>query len=215
MKHVTAGIAVLALAVGALGADSPDASEQKVSLQTVPEAGSYSLVVRSDIDQTISMPGMPQPQKRGNTTGLTLRMDISERDAEGRRTMRLRFLRFANTIRQGNRVMMEFDSDDPPEEQNAELARAFGPLLEADLTMTFDAEDKLTDVKGLDDLWEVYAKRLKDHPAAEQIIAGVKKSFGDEALAKMVRPAEDMIPTEPIGVGKRWEVEQEVPVPFI
>ncbi|MBS3733297.1 MAG: hypothetical protein KGY99_00025 [Phycisphaerae bacterium] len=216
MKHVTTTIllAALAFASTATGEGADGAADEKVSLKIAPKPGLYELVAKNDVDQTLDIVGGPT-QRSANTTTMTMRMDVSKPDEDEQQTMQLTFTRFAQVNRQGNRVVMKYDSADPPKQQNPQMKKAFGPLLDATLTFTVSADGEVVKIAGLDELWEAYEKQFGDNPQGKQIMAQLKQSFGNEALRKMMQPGQEALPDEPVAVSESWEARQEVAAPFV
>ncbi len=217
MKRVIPIVTILLSVAALVVADPPAAeeSDEKVSLRMIPEAGSYVMAMRTESSQVMSSPAMPAPQRGGERMTMTMRMDVSEPNEEGERTMAVTFARIENVMRQGNRVVARFDSNDPPDEQDPGMAKGFRPLLGAELVFTLDADGEVTEVDGVDALWEAYAKEFEGMPMADEVMKQIKQAFGDEALAKMVRPGQQVIPKEPVGEGHTWKLEQQLPVPFV
>jgi hypothetical protein len=147
-----------------------------------------------------------------NETGFVYRADVSDVAADGSAALDLRYE--AARMDMGGPAQMHYDSTltgDAAKKNNANLAKIFGPFLEAKLTMKLDSTGRAIELKGVDAML-AKAFPASDKPNPMDPTANLKEAFNEDSLRRMIEFA--VFPSEPIAPGHKWTqtIEQKIPM---
>lgn len=189
---------------------SPKYKGPKVLLQVKFTPGAYTLTESEKSTKHITVQGQEQVVRESMT--ITGDVEISPPDPSGEQ--RVRYI--CRTIKQRTSApgqTMSFDSEGPPDEQNAQLAAAFRPLVGWEGTV-IGRNGKFTKVEGVEDLMMRISASLPQ--GASQMIPKMRKmmqAFMKELLTKHWGA---IISKQPVGPGDEWTASIHVQsIPFL
>jgi hypothetical protein len=208
---ITMGVLAVAMVAitWALPAGGADAAGDKVTLKQHFTPGDYVQTVTIVTDQQMTIAGKNISGQ--STQTFTMSFAIAKPDADGNKQATLAYKRIQMTTDQGGKKLA-YDSAGPADAQDANLAKAMGPLTKVKLEMTIGKDDKVTGIKGLDALWEEMAK---SDPQLAPMLAGMKQSFNDDTIKGMVEKMGELFPAKPLAVGDDWAVNTKMTVPMM
>ena len=198
-------LSVLVAAAAALPPAARGAEKVKLEMKYLP--GKYLVSMAQDMDQEITVAGQEQQQKISSL--MVMEMEVEKPDPRGARKAKIIYKRIKQSMQVGA-MSQEFDSADPAK-ASGPLAAGFQPLVGAEITLTIDPNNQITDVSGLD---EILDKQARDNPAAARTLRQMKKSMG-KSLKDMVSLSARVLPDKPIAPGGTWNVETPVDAPMI
>ena len=151
--------AAMVSAAPAHAAGKPKSSGPKVKLEMKYRPGKYLMTTSQDMDQVIQIGAQTQKQKVSSL--MVMEMEVDKPDANGTRKARITYKRIRQSMKMGATVQ-EFDSNDPATAVGP-LAAGFKPLIGAQITLILSAENKVTDIAGLD---EIFDRQARANPQA-------------------------------------------------
>ncbi len=221
-RRYAALLAALALAAGCGGSDEtdysklPEAPEQegytgpKLSLCLRWTPGAYEMVTETGMELTVTPEGQAARRQK-MTQEVEVRLDVGSPNEAGMKEARLSYESVDQKMTAGGRTFA-FDSAGPAERNSAELAAALGPLLEADIRIVFDVEDRVAEVRGLNEVWDRVAGT---NPGMAQMSAQMKDEMGDQMVRQLLNGSADLLPTGPVGPGDTWSATIPLNLPFV
>jgi len=201
--------AVISLTVDGQALSQAVAAGEKIDLRLRYVTGSYELTQEVTMAQTIAVAGQQMVQNIQMT--IVMATDVGKLDPKGRRKLQLQFKRIKQNMQMGP-IQMAFDSAGPPEQSTPAMAQILQPMLEARVTATLDANSKVIEVKGLDEVWQ---KTAAANPAMVPIINQMKGQMGDEFLKQTLMNSAKHFPGKTVGIGDTWTVENSLPMPML
>jgi hypothetical protein len=210
-KKVTLGIlasAAVAMTL-ALPVGGADKAGEKITLKQHFAPGEYVETVSLSKDQQVTMAG--ETIKDQCTQTVVLCFTFGKPDADGAMQATMAYKRFQATTTQSGRATA-YDSDRPADTLDSNMTKFFGPITKAKLDITIGSDDKVTDVKGVDELWEEMAKSVPD---LEPMLFTMKKYFNGDAIKCVVEEIGKPFPAKPVGVGDEWTVDTTMSAPLV
>lgn len=197
-----------AICVGAVVLAASAALGQTVRLERKYLPGNYLLTQQTRMQQDISSGSETAHQEM--TMRAEMLMQVSEPDAQGNTTMRLRYRNLRQTMNMAGRTLV-YDSADP-DRQAPELAGTLEPLVSAEIIVTIDGAGNVVRVRGMDEIWDRMAQQ---NPQFAQTAAIMKQQMGNQTIRHMLDRTDQMLPQEPVAQGDRWKSQMTVTLPFV
>jgi hypothetical protein len=191
------------LVFAAAAADAATYAGPKVLLKQRYTPGTYVMSATMESSQEGTANGQPQPQQQMSQT-MVMKMDVSQPDAQGVRTMQITFQRVAQQATAGQ-MKMAFDSAGPADQQDPNLGAFLRPLLGAQIVVKLGADDQIQSVSGLNQLWDAAAQQ---NAQLAPMFNQMKSVMGDETIKGMIASASQMFPPQPVGPGDTWQPGQ-------
>lgn len=224
MKNRRFAWSLLALALAAGCGDSddtdysklPEAPKQaayvgpKVSLRHRWTPGAYEIATEMDMDQTVTPGGRPS-QRQKMSQEIHVRLDVDARGEAGTKDARLSYGSVVQKMTVGGQVL-GYDSNGPAAQNAPQLAAVLEPLMGADIRITLDAEDRVSEVRGLNEVWD---KVARTNPQLAGMAGQMKNEMGDEMIRQLLNGSAEMLPQEPVGTGDTWPATIPLNVPFV
>jgi len=193
---------VLSIAAGAAWA------AEKIVLKTKYTPGTYVSTMSTHMDTVTQMAqGMSITQKVKML--IITEIAVQKPGPEGQK-IEMTYKRIKQSIT-GGPISMSYDSEDPPDQQDSMLSGIYKGLLGTKLTMLLGPDGRVVEVRGFDEMW---GKLAKESPGAANIMAQMKKQFGQQTLEQTVSAADQYLPGKPVAKGESWVVahKQEIPM---
>lgn len=188
------------------------AQESHLLRLTVDEGTSYSMIL--DHTQEMSMDlGAMGSQQMTNTSQMTARMTVTAADDSGL-TLETVMERMTLEGRQGDRVLMEFDSD-APEEGNQEISRLLSAMVGHPFAMSLSRRGEIQEVTGFDAIMQELARSMGDDPQAKALFESLKQGLGDESMKTIMQSSMPVFPEGPVGPGDTWQHGGEMTNPIL
>lgn len=205
MARVTAVVALIGF-----GMLSMAGAEDKVTLKMKYLPGTNVTTMKMDSTGTVTMDGKEMP---GSKSSMTMVMEIEngKPDAKGQQELTITYTKIKQMTSAGGQEM-SFDSEGDADKQDKNLAQICKPILGAKIKVLLDAKGEIAAVKGLD---EMFDKMAKDNPAAAQMMAEMKKSFGGEGIKQILASSQKMLPEKPVSTGDTFENTMDMTAPLI
>ena len=206
MKNYTLSLTMLALLLVILftgcsqQGSQAAGSDEKVTLQLNPEAGqTFKLVQKMDQDISTKIMGMSQDMKQ--EMEFFLKYDVvapSEESVE----MKITYDRIKYKIESAMfGVMTDYDSDDPDggggNPMSKVMTESFSGLIGKSITAVMDRKGKITEIKGLDDLYD-------------DIDGELPPNLNAEGLEKTMQGMIAIFPDVQVGVGDTWGSQNDL-----
>ena len=183
----------------------------KYELKQKYTPGDYVMTMTSDMDQTTQMEaGMSMAQKIQMV--MVSQMSIGKPGPEGQK-VEVAYKRIKQSVT-GGPMSLEFDSAGPADEQNPMLAPMYNALLDTTISFTVGPDGEISNVSGMDKMWEKMAGAAPGGAAAA-MMGSMKEQFGDKMLEQIAGPAKMFLPDKAVAKGESWTVEQDLPLPMI
>jgi hypothetical protein len=202
-------LARVALLVLVLLAAATAVAADKVELRLRLDEGK-TYIMTMTAKQAITQTFMGQEMAIDQTIQFAISFKSTKVDADGNTTVDVKYDSVAFE-QDGPMGWIEYDSADPPDEIPM-MARGFAGLVGRGFTMTVSPEGKVTDVKGVDKLFEeiVESMELPEGPMLDQMKESLKQQFGDEAMKQQMQQMLATLPEKPVGVGDSWSAESNL-----
>ncbi|MGL6225291.1 MAG: DUF6263 family protein [Thermoguttaceae bacterium] len=203
---------VFVLFVLALTVAQVRSEEKKYELKQGFPAGKYlmKMLMNSDMLMDAGVQAMPMQQEQTYEYAIT----AGEKSADGTQKVEMELTRLVMKMRAMGQEM-EFDSQN----QSADAANnpAFAMLrflVGLKLTLTYDAEGKVTQFEGMDAFWD---KVLETAPVeARGTIEQMKESMKPEALmGGLSQMQEQAMPKKPVTKGETWKNTLDLTIPML
>jgi hypothetical protein len=184
-------------------------AQEKVSLKIAPKAGVYINSVQTDLENKTTVDGAEQP---GQTMSMLMemKMTIKEPDASGVRDIVAQYTRIKQSMKAGA-MTMSYDSDAKDNAGN-EMDAMFRPLLDAPLNIKMDRDGKITEVKGLNEMWD---KLAKSSTMMGPMVASMKQMINNESMATDMDLGRSLLPANPVAQGDTYTAKPELVLPFV
>lgn len=180
---------------------------EKVTLKQKFEPGTRWMTTTMNIDQTMST-GPTGAISSKIQQMMVMKMVVEKPNEQGEKTLTMTYERIVQNMSMGKMMNMSFDSAAPDDKQTSPMAQFMKPLVGSKIVVILDKDDKVKEIKGLD---EMFGKIGGNAGMA----AGMKKSFGDNAVKSMISQSQKMMPTQPVAVGESWKMKDKIEVPVI
>ena len=200
IRGIVCVLALAALVFAAAVADAATYTGPKVVLKQRFLPGTYVMTAMMESSQEGTANGQPQPQQQMSQT-MVMRMDVSQPDAQGVRTMEVSYQRVSQQAAAGQ-MKMAFDSAGPPEQQDPNFSMFLRPLAGAKIVAKIAADDQVQSVTGLNQLWDAEAQK---NPQQALMFNQMKTVMGDEAIKGVIAGGAKMLPAQPVGPGDTWQ----------
>jgi hypothetical protein len=208
MKRFITLFALSAFAFSFFVAGASLSAQEKYTLKNAYLPGQYEMVLTTDMDMTMEMPGgAKMPMKQTQTQHITI--DAAEKSADGTQKVVMEVTRFAMTQKMAFGEM-KYDSADPDADKSP--MKAAGVVVGMKITITFDKDGKPVKYSGIDDFF----KKLTDNPDfPKQAAEMLKEQMTDENMGKSFDLSRDMMPTTAVAVGETWKTEGSAEIPML
>jgi len=197
---------------GALRLDMFMPSMEKIELGLKLKAGSkYMLTTVTDqeITQTIN----DQEQTEWRQFSMAHALEVKNVDAAGKASVSFTCKRVALTRNPQMGPMVEYDSDDPPE-QVPLSAVGLAAMVGKSFSMKVTPEGRSTDAKGFEELLRAMIEAIPEaDPRITEIMSQEMKRTCDQT-EQGIRLMFDMYPAGPVGIGDSWSKKYELTTPF-
>lgn len=134
---------------------------------------------------------------------------VNHPDAAGNYSMVLQPTRIRHTMRAVG-VTMVYDSNDPPKEQDATLARWHRFVVDQPFTVLVNSEARIREVRGFD---RVLARAEEEDDLAYTVLKGGKNKVMDALRYGSLVEVQDMLQPHAVRVGQEWRGKTTVQLP--
>ncbi|HIE05595.1 MAG TPA: hypothetical protein EYP58_02220 [bacterium (Candidatus Stahlbacteria)] len=200
MKRIQ--LVVLLLVVGFLACPTG----QKVLLKMNFKEGKHYGILMTTA-QVISQEVQGQKMEINQTVKMGFDLDVIKVDPAGDARIKVTYKRTAFKMSSPMIGSFEYDSQDPPAEVPP-VAVGYAALLDKNFSMIITPAGKVKKVEGLSAMFDEVIKEIEIPKEAEamkkQIVDGLKKQFGDEAITEMLNRTFNILPQDSITVGGSW-----------
>ncbi|MFP4355690.1 MAG: DUF6263 family protein [Phycisphaerae bacterium] len=196
------------LTVLALLVCAPIAMAQKIELKQKYPAGHYKM---TNTQQQVMQMTMNDQPMGNNKTSMTMVMnqEVSKPDADGKQTMKITYEKVRQVVSMMGQQMV-YDSTDKST-HNSPMAAGLKPLIGKTIIVTIQ-NDQITDVKGMDEIWDAAAKAM---PNGRQFAAQMKEAMGNDSMKSIMGMGGQMLPEKTVAPGDTWKVKQSLPFPML
>lgn len=187
--------------VASLGLFVSAFAQEKTEIKALPEPGTYVVETNMDMDMTTTMGGNAmQSIPSRNRIVTVMEMDVAPADAEGRRVYKTTYKRFAMTT-DSQGMSMAYDSADPTKRSHP-ASNVLQNMIDQEVELTVSAEGELTDITGLEEMFE---KMAQDTPELAASTDQMKQQMGEQ-MHNQLLVGSQMLPAEPVAKGETWEL---------
>lgn len=203
---------VVVLFVLALTIVQVRSEEKKYDLKQGFPSGKYlmRMLMNSDMLMDAGVQAMPMQQEQTYEYVLT----AGEKAADGTQKVDMELTRLTMKMKAMGQEM-EFDSQN--ESADAATNPAFAMLrflVGLKLTLTYDAEGKVTQFEGMDAFWDKVLETVPDE--ARGMIEQMKESMKPEALmGGLSQMQEQAMPKKPVAQGEAWKNTLDLTIPML
>lgn len=180
---------------------------QKILLKMKFKEGKHYGILMTT-EQSISQEVQGQKMDIDQSVKVGFDLDVIKVDPAGDAKVRVTYKRTAFKMSSPMIGTFEYDSKNPPDEVPP-VAVGYAALVDKSFSMIITPAGNVRKVEGLSDLFDAVMKEIKIPPEAEamkkQIVDGMKKQFGDEAITEMLNRTFDILPKDSIAIGASWE----------
>lgn len=184
-------------------------SEEKLTLKFAPEVSKkYEMTMTyvQDMD-------MGQMGKMENNIGMTYDMLVKEKD-ENKNTVILTTFKKITFIAKTPQGELGYESDKAVDSSNmfsVMFSKVFGGMLNQSIFITVDEKGKVTDVKGMEEIFNniIKSSGLDTLPGGAESIAGFKDQFSNEQFKKNFDESFHILPEKEVTVGDTWEIDNK------
>ena len=188
-------------------------AQEKINLTFNPEPGFY--VVKQEVVGNSS--GVVDGQSTtGQTRGaVTVEMSFGPPNAAGKRNVKLVYRRAQLEITGGRVVFLKYDSAKDRGKSKNPAALMYDALIDKVISATLDADGKVLDDKGLDELIDVFGKAEgKTYPVDSVERANYRKLLRKDLIEQCISPF-PLIPGKPVAKGDSWKTTVTKAVPLL
>ena len=194
--------------------DEPESngSEPRTALVVKYETGKYEMINVQDMVTKGTVRVDDRTQNVESTQKVTqwINLNVSPYTA-GKATMTMKFSRIRQETK-GGPMSGVVDSNNPRSMSGNPAAKAFGALTEATITMKCDEKGNISDVSGMNEVWD---RMARSEPGFRQMAAQFKQTLGDKAMGQLLNKSKDFMPAGPVGVGAVWYAQFALPIPML
>ncbi|MGA2265280.1 MAG: DUF6263 family protein [Phycisphaerae bacterium] len=184
----------------------------KITLKSRYAPGTYVMTLQLDSNSTSTLPnGQVVDEKHTMTT--VWEMEVGNQDANGLTTARMTFKRVAVT-NQSKGMIMTYDSA-YLQDSNPLMAKVYAPMIGQAVVVTLDANNKVISVSGMDEIADAMAAANLQMTQTSQNFQNLKKTFSNDSLAEAMNWASEVMPSQPVAVGERWETSHSQSPPTL
>lgn len=213
-RQTTWGLAAVLMVLAAWGplahaAERRPANSGKpprIAIKQAYRPGTFAIVMKSDVDQTIQISGRTQQTKTAQE--MHAKMVVAKPDAKGITTVTITYTR----MKVSNPPMVNVDTADPDSLKNSPVGSIYAGLLQAKIVMTVDKDGKVVKVTGLEEMWDNMART---EPRLAPVLNNIKKQMGNQMVKDLVGSGKDMLPAKPVGPGAIWHTKATRTVPLV
>jgi len=166
---------------------------------------------RTVMDQQIVQTVMGQQQKIEQATGLGLKLQVLDVDAQG--NMRIQYTYLWTKLKQVN-PMAQVDYDSSRQSPVPAGAESFAALIGQSYTIRMTPKGKVLDVNGVEQLKEAVLKKLPAGADVNPMGSPVAAYIDKESLKQMTEARMAIYPDKPVNPGESWSKEVTVAVGF-
>ncbi|MBT3198894.1 MAG: hypothetical protein HN350_03165 [Phycisphaerales bacterium] len=185
--------------------------EPRVSLTVKYPIGKYEMIQDQDMTTKGTVKAGSKKQKMNTTQQMKQWMDVDVTpDSDGKVLITMGF----NRIRQettGGPMGGVIDTDDSASIARNPAGKVLRAMKGAKITMKCDTDGKVTDVQGMNDLWDRVAR---EDPQLAPMIGQFKNTIGDKQMGEIIGRSQEYMPSEPVGVGAVWYAQFTMPIPM-
>lgn len=199
---MAASVSVLVLGLwgGVAAAETHD-------LQIRLDAGSsFRFATETEQEILVDMLGMNQASTTESRFEMT--QNVGKRDDEGITPIDVVFDRVSMESRQGESVLLSYDSDKPSEGNSDEVAGMLGAMIGKTMTMRLSPRGEVVGVGGLSDLWDGMLD--DENPQLKPLTDMLRSSFGDDQMGQLMQAGMAVFPAEPVAEGASWAYDAKV-----
>jgi len=187
-------------------------SEPRVSLSIKYPPGKYEMVQSQDMNTKGTVRVGKRKQAQNSNQKMTQWAEINVTpDADGKSTMIMEFKRIRQETK-GGPMSGVLDTADPGSLAGNPAARVFTAMTGARIAMKCDANGKVTDVSGMNDMWDRIGR---EDPQFRPMVAQLKKTLGDKNMGDLINKSQEYLPKGPVGLGAIWYTQFNMPVPIV
>jgi len=155
----------------------------------------------------INVPGMSTPLKQDVSLSQAFAVTVNKTNDDGGAELGMEFLSYHMDQMTGGRQAVRFDSaDDPAKDGRNPIAPIFRKIVGAKLTFTVDADGKVVNVEGVDELIANIRQGLNPQ------VASVVDSMVNEDQFKQYLDASRAMPNHAVNVGDTWPIDFEMKI---
>lgn len=201
IRYMISAMTIAAAAAGAWG-------QEKVTFQVKHVPGSY---VTSVATQTVQQVGNDRAAAQTATMTVVQEITIDKPTDQGQHVRVVH--RRIQQSHKGGPVEMTYDSADKPLPNEKNPLAVIGLVVDVPIDVTLDKAGKVTEVKGLDQVWEKVA-------VESPLLARQMKATFSEMVKEQFAQSSRVLPDKPVGLGDTWEVLEKqtmiagVPIDF-
>lgn len=180
-------------------------------LRFAPEVGkTYRFVTEQEQKVDMKIAGMDQAMNTNSRMEVSHR--IVERDRDGVSTVAMTIDRMTLATRQGDNVIMQFDSDDEQAGGGGPMDM-LGAVVGHEMSLRFSPRGEITGISGMATVWD--EMQAAADPAAKAMFDAVRESMSDEAMSQMMQASLPVFPEKPVAEGESWQHESRMNNPLL
>jgi len=186
-------------------------SEPRVSLSIKYPPGKYEMVQSRDMSTKGTVRVGDRKQAQNSNQKMTQWGEINVTpDTDGKSTMTMEFKRIRQETK-GGPMSGVLDTADPGSLSDNRAAKVLTAMTGTRITMKCDANGKVTNVSGMNDMWDRVGR---EDPQFRPMVGQLKTATGDKAMGDLINKSQEYLPKEPVGVGAVWYAQFNMPVPI-
>lgn len=195
--------------VVAVVSSSAFAGEEKIMLKQKYPPGTYVMTMTTDMKQEVPMG--PRGAMQQDIKMLMVMELVAEPPGDDKsQKLHMTYKRIKMSMT--GMAAMSYDSASTQEQPNPMFGSMFKGLIDAQIDVTLGPDGKVTDVAGMDKIWDAI---VKANPGAAPMLDQVKKQFGKDMFSQMFSGMDAMLPTGPIVRGHTWATQKKQNLPMI
>lgn len=185
-------------------------AEETYELKSTIRPGTFWIVNSTVSDSSIQ--GGPQGNmKQAMSQVMVAKMVIEEPGPDGKMTAKITYERIAQFMSMMG-MKFSFDSAKADGGSKSPAAPIFKAMTESQLEMKISPDGKVSDIKGLD---EMFKNISQAGPQANAMMQQMRQMFSNEALENLINTSAAHMPDKPVAVGETWTRSDTTPIPMV
>ena len=191
---------------------SSGGSGEKITLALKLEKGQVFKQLNKT-DQTINQKVMGMATTTKMVTEMYLKQEVLD-VADGKANVRVTYERVRSEQENSMAGKMVYDSQDTTAGEPDAQFMGYAGLIGKGFEYTINSEGKVTEVRGVDALFDEIMSKVEGGVAAEQMKSTLKQTFGEEAMKGMMEQMTAHLPSSQVAEGDTWGGEIKMSGPM-
>jgi len=167
-----------------------------------PAGRSLLQSVDAKVNFEMALPGKPEPMRQDIDLKQRYGFTVLKERPEGGREVELELLEAQMNMKQGDKVLLDYDSTERSSGRATNVAAsAFGKLVGSRFRYLLDASNHVEKIEGIE---EFKARMASD-------TSGIKNTFSEEYFRNLMSMGRGL-PPKPVEPGDKWPVKMEIPM---